>query len=209
MTEENRDSDAGANRQDSDEQSRYATTLLVRFLSGEEDALGDLFEEFTARHRAETERAAHRSPIRHRDGDDVLQSLFFYILKSAREGKYRELTDTESFEKIVFAILKKKIRDDIHHENRLKRGAGKVVNASALEPGYFDQVDYRQSELTVRASIDEIKSAISSARTREIAELTLLGYGRNEIAEHLGIQVRSVYRHLETARLELQEVFAV
>ncbi len=209
VTERIRDSRQSDALPDRDDQSRYATTLLLRFLSGEEDALGDLFEQFTSRHRAAAERAVHCSPIRDRDGDDVLQSLFFYLLKSARQGKYRELTDTESFEKIVFAILKKKLRDAIDRETRLKRGSGQVVNMSALEPNLVDQFDYRQSEASVRASIDEIKSAISSPRTREIAELTLMGYGRSEIAQHLGIQVRSVYRRLETARLELREAFDV
>ncbi len=196
-----------AESQSSAQSCRYASNLLVRLFDGDDEAFAELFCRFRDRYQVAADRKLRNSPVRHRDGEDAIMSVFRCFWFNVADGQYRNLRDTENFERVLLSILRNKILSDIKQESRDKRGSGDVVNIATVDED-FDLEDYRETEAKLNIAMVEILEMISNPLTRQIIQLTLQGNSRIEIAARLQRSERTIQRHLEAARQKLLEVYS-
>ena len=159
------------------------------------------------------------------DEEDAALSALDSFLGGQREGKFCRLQDQDDLWRLLVTITVRKIYDQRERSLAKKRGGGRVVGALRNEAASsssngadpHDQLasTYRHTgsaeqavdDLTdpqVRAEVaDTLRTALASlgdTDLRRIAEMTIDGKTKEEIAEELGINQRTVFRRLKDIR---------
>lgn len=149
------------------------------------------------------------SPRRVADEEDVALTVFHSLCRRAAQGRFAGLKNREDLWALLVGITRQKVIDQRRHELRQKRGGGQVREASAIrgngdEEFALDQVvadDPTPVSLAIMVEEHQrLLNALPDAICRQIALGKLDGVLNAELAERLGISLRSVERKLEFIR---------
>lgn len=186
-------------------------TLLIKDLKqGDEQAAHDLWERYFPKLIRVAGRRMGNASRRIADEEDVALSVFQSLCDGAQKGRFEKLKGRDDLWKLIVAITGMKSADHVRRETAQKRGGGQVrgnsvfVNSQdekvegfeqfseeALSPEFLCELEEEQARLLAKLPDD---------KHRQIATLRLEGMSHEEIAEELGLSLRSVARKFKLIR---------
>jgi DNA-directed RNA polymerase specialized sigma24 family protein len=187
------------------------TWWLDQLKGGDPDAAQKLWEGYFQRLVGLARKKLQGARRRMADEEDVALSAFDSFCRGAAQGRFPRLNDREDLWQLLVVITARKAVDLIQHENRGKRGGGKVQGESALVcPGEWsggpaaDRLASPEPTPEFAAQVAEewerLLARLGDADLRAVALLKLEGYTHEEIADQLGCALRTVERKLRRIR---------
>jgi DNA-directed RNA polymerase specialized sigma24 family protein len=153
------------------------------------------------------------APRASEDEEDVALSALDSFFGGMRAGKFPDLHDREALWPLLARITACKAINQFKRQTALKRGAGRVLAASALDRSDNDlpAVEFIDSALSP-ASLAEMSEqcqllleSLPDPTLRQVAKLKLAGYSTQEISRELDLAPRSVERKTGLIRKCWQE----
>ena len=150
------------------------------------------------------------APRRVADEEDIAISVFDAVCRGSREGRFQQLRTRKDLWHLFIAIVAHKTIDQLRRENRKKRGGRSVRGHSVFhdaahkESGDFDRMSDREQSPSCFNMLKEqrhrLLAVLRNDTLRRVALGRLEGYSNREIAQRLGLSVRSVERKLRLIR---------
>ena len=177
---------------------------------GEEGAANNLWTEYFERvvRLAKSRISARQRRIS--DEEDVAISVFESLCEGMKVGRYPDLKSHDSLWRLLCVMTKRKVSRHVTHERRQKRGGGMVRGESVFvrrgdESGGFGLEQFggdaaNRFSLELADQAEWLFNVLGDDELRRITELKLQGHTNEEIAENLGVHVRTVKRRLSTIR---------
>ncbi len=146
------------------------------------------------------------------DEEDVALSAFHSFCERVSQGQFPQLADRDDLWRLLVTITARKAVSTVRHQNRKKRGGGKVQGESVfLEPGGDEAANDGLAGFLSREPTPEVAAQFAEEYDRLIDKLqnpalktialrTLEGYTADEIAAQLGTSPRTVHRKLQLIR---------
>jgi len=146
------------------------------------------------------------------DEEDVALSAFHSFCERVGRGQFPQLADREDLWRLLVTITARKAVSSVRHQNRKKRGAGKVQGESAFLQGGGDKAasdglaGFLSREPTPELAAqfaeeyDRLVNKLQNPALQAIALRTLEGHSAEEIAGELGTSPRTVHRKLQLIR---------
>ena len=144
------------------------------------------------------------------DEEDAALSAFDSFCRGAAHGRFPQLADRDDLWRLLVVITVRKVFGQLDRQGAQKRGGGQLVGESALigadaaEGGGLDRLaGHEPSPELAALVVDEYRRLRDGLRTealRQVLDLRLEGYTREEIAERLGCAERAVKRKLDVIR---------
>jgi DNA-directed RNA polymerase specialized sigma24 family protein len=185
------------------------THWLELLPGGDPEAVQKLWELYFHRLVRLARKRLRHAPRRVADEEDVALSAFDSFCRGAEQGRFPQLADRDDLWQLLVVLTARKARILIHHENRQKRGGGKVQDEAALagedeaEPP-LEQVLGREPTPEFAAEVAEecrrLLECLGDAELRALALWKMEGYTNDEIARMLGCALRTVERRLKVIR---------
>ena len=151
-------------------------------------------------------------PRRMADEEDAVVVAFASFLQGVDEGRFAELEDRDDLWQVLVMLTERKATDQIRRELTGKRGQGHVRGDSVLDAGNsttsqphgFEQFANTDPSPEFAAEMTELLERLftflDDPMLREIAQQKMAGHTNSEVAERLGISLRSVERALALIR---------
>lgn len=140
------------------------------------------------------------------DEEDVVVDALASFFQRTKGGRFPDLQDREGLWRLLVTITNRKAINQIAHETRQKRGAGKAPGElredATPKTGPETAPDHA---MIVAESLAAMLESLSSDELREIAMAKLEGCSNQEIADRIDYSVPTVERRLRLIRSELQE----
>jgi DNA-directed RNA polymerase specialized sigma24 family protein len=180
--------------------------------AGGDSAAQHLWERYFHRlvHLARARLRAARRAGAIADEEDAALSAFDSFCRGATAGRFPQLADRNGLWRLLVVITLRKVMGQVGRQAAQKRGGGQLVGESAVigsdaaEGGGLDRIAGDEPSPELAASvIDEyrrLRDGLGSEVLRQVLDLRLQGYTREEIAERLGCAERTVKRKLEIIR---------
>ncbi|SRR5579883_486690 len=181
--------------------------------AGGEAAAQPLWERYferlvrLARHklRASPRRAAVE------DEEDAALSAFDSFCRGAAGGRFPQLTDRDDLWRLLVVITVRKALHQLERQRAAKRGGDQVLGQSALIGGGAHEGEAALDRLVgseptpefaalVAEQYRRLRDALGDDSLRQVLDLRLEGFDREEIAARLGCAVRTVTRKLDVIR---------
>ena len=143
------------------------------------------------------------------DEEDAALSAFDSFCRGATAGRFSQLADRDDLWRLLVVITVRKVFGQLHRQGAQKRGGGRLVGESALigaaaEGGGLDRFAGQEPGPEMAAAVvDEYRRLRGDLKTetlRQVLDLRLEGYTREEIAQRLGCAERAVKRKLDVIR---------
>ena len=146
------------------------------------------------------------------DEEDVALSAFHSFCDRVGRGQFPQLVDRDDLWRLLVTITARKAVSSVRHQNRKKRGGGKVQGESAfLEAGGDAPINDGLAGFLSREPTPEVAAQFAEEYDRLIDKLqnpslktialrTLEGHSADEIAAEIGTSPRTVHRKLELIR---------
>jgi DNA-directed RNA polymerase specialized sigma24 family protein len=144
------------------------------------------------------------------DEEDAALSAFDSFCRGAAGGRFPQLADRDDLWRLLVVITVRKVLGQLERQGARKRGGGRLAGESVLigakvaEGGGLDQIAaYEPSPELAAQVVDEYRRLRGSLRTealRQVLDLRLEGFTREEIAQRLGCAERAVKRKLDVIR---------
>ncbi len=145
------------------------------------------------------------------DEEDAVLSAFDSFYRGAISGRFPRLSDRDDLWRLLVVMTIRKALDQLERQRAAKRGGGRLVGESALvgkgTAASVDALDRLAGpdptpELAalVAEQYRQIRAALGDDSLRQVLDLRLEGYDRDEIATRLGCAVRTVTRKLDVIR---------
>jgi DNA-directed RNA polymerase specialized sigma24 family protein len=189
--------------------SRSVTYWVQQLQAGDPAAAQPLWERYftqLVRLARDKLRGARR---RAADEEDVALSAFDSFCRGAAQGRFPQLGDRNNLWGLLVTLTARKAIDLAQHEDRQKRGGGRVGGESALptsadgERG-IEQVVGREPTPEFAAQVAEecqnLLGQLGDAELRSVALWKMEGYSNAEIAQKLGYAEVTVERRLRLIR---------
>jgi DNA-directed RNA polymerase specialized sigma24 family protein len=135
-------------------------------------------------------------------------SAFDSFCASAAEGRFPRLDDRDDLWHILVALTRRKAADQARRQQRQKRGGGRIAVESELAgddgrvlldaiagPGPTPEFAAELAE-ECRRRLDDL----GDDTLRQVAILRMEGYTNEEVAQRLGLRLRSLSRKVELIR---------
>lgn len=193
-----------------DSLNNSVTAWIGDLKDGQDAASQKIWERYFDRLVRVAKRQLGSAPRRIADEEDVAVSVFDSLCKGAAEGRFDRLKDRDDLWKLLTAISGMKAVDQIRRQTAQKRGGENVrgesivAGAGASQLGGFDQFVHDEPTPEFLALMDEQQQqmfrALPDDTQRDVARLRFEGYANEEIAEELGMSLRSVERKLKVIR---------
>lgn len=185
------------------------TLWIAALREGDERAAESIWEAFFRR-LIQVARPRLGGLRRVRDEEDVAVSVFDSLFQGIAEGRFDELTDRDDLWRLLMRLTAQKSVDLVRHETRRKRGGGQVRGHSLFESddlqAGFDQFVGPGKTPEFLALLEEqhqqLLNSLRDDTLRDIAQQRMMGASNQEIAEQLGISLRSVERKLNVIRMQ-------
>lgn len=172
--------------------------LLLDLKNGDHDAAQALWNRTVERIAAAARKRLAALGVRGLDEDDVAVDVFASLCLGAGQGRFPRLDDRNDLWQVLMMLTRQKVVDQ-------RRRQQPEWTESALPRGGHDQSEVQGIDLVqgdephpdvVAAAVEELENLLSSLdqERRAISVLKLDGYSHSEIAERLGISLRSVER---------------
>lgn len=144
------------------------------------------------------------------DEEDVALDSLSEMFRGLLDGKYPSLDNREAFWRLLVTVATRNVIDEINRENRLKRGAGRVFHESAFtsiddeSAALFEQiassVEAPDVQMMITERCTELLESLGHDQLQAIAIMKTAGSTNQEIADSLGLSLRSVERRLAEIR---------
>lgn len=156
--------------------------------------------------------AAHRlgnAPRRIADEEDVAVSVFNGLCQGAAAGRFEQLNSRDDLWSLLVAIAGKKAVDQIRRQTSQKRGGTDLRGESVFQglasgnagfDGFLQEEPTPEFLAIVEEENSRLLEMLRDDTQREIARLRMAGHSNEEIAEQVGISLRSVVRKLAVIR---------
>jgi RNA polymerase sigma factor (sigma-70 family) len=150
-------------------------------------------------------------PRRFADEEDVAQSAFASFFQAAEQGRFPRLDDRNDLWQLLLMITERKAIDLFHHEQRAKRGGGRLLDEAALAhpdgaSSCQDLGEILALEPTpafaaeVAENLTRLLNKLRDDELRQIALRKMDGYTNEEIANQLDMALATVERRLRLIR---------
>lgn len=147
------------------------------------------------------------------DEEDMVTSAFDSFYRGAKQGRFPRIDDRHDLWQLLVSISKCKVIDHVKRETALKRGGGNVYGESAFgaqgsseDERPLDQVVGRDptpdDAALVVEQCERLLMKLGDETLCNIAQHKLEGYTNQEIADRLGMRLRTVERKLARIRAE-------
>jgi RNA polymerase sigma factor (sigma-70 family) len=183
---------------------------IAKLKSGDQSAAGPLWQRYFDRLVRIAGRKMGSASKRVADEEDVAVSVFDSLCRGAAAGNFQQLTDRDDLWRLLVAIAGQKAVDQIRRQMSQKRGGGDVhgdsifAQPSSDGPQGFEH--FLSSEptpeflLIIDEQQDRLFGLLKDDTHRDIARLRLEGFSNEEVAEQLGISIRTVERKFSLIR---------
>jgi DNA-directed RNA polymerase specialized sigma24 family protein len=180
--------------------------------AGGDSAAQHLWERYFQRlvHLARARLRSARRTGAVEDEEDAALSAFDSFCRSAAAGRFRQLADRDDLWRLLVVITVRKVLGQIKRQGAQKRAGGRLVGEWALiggaaaEGGGLDRLAGQEPGPELAAVVvDEyrrLRGGLRNEALRQVLDLRLEGYTREEIAPRLGCAERTVKRKLEIIR---------
>ena len=186
------------------------TAWIGDLKDGHDEASEKLWQRYFGQLVGLAARRLGTAPRRIADEEDVAVSVFESLCRGAAAGRFKQLQDRDDLWKLLTAIAGMKAVDQIRRQTAQKRGGTNVRGESVFEGvdasqiGGLGQLIHGEPTPDFLAIMDEQQQAMFHAlpdsSQRDVARLRFEGYSNDEIAQQLGISLRSVERKLRVIR---------
>jgi len=140
------------------------------------------------------------------DEEDAALSAFDSFCRGAARGCYPRLDDRDDLWRLLVVITERKALDQAKLERRKKRGGGKIVASTTADQEGMGIAGIAAPGPTPEFAAmmaDECRRLLNGLRDdslRQVAHLRMEGYTNMEVADRLGVSLRSVARKVELIR---------
>ncbi|APZ92497.1 ECF-type sigma factor [Fuerstiella marisgermanici] len=196
--------------QDDPDDEGSITRIIRRMQSGDEDGADFLWKRFYARLKFLVKNRLRSQMRGVSDEEDVALESISELFRGLLDGKYPSLHNREAFWRLLVTVATRNVIDEINRENRLKRGAGKVYHESAFDSSegsrtaLFERIasstQAPDMQLMITERCTELLESLTDTNLQAIAVMKTAGSTNHEIAESLGLSLRSVERRLADIR---------
>jgi DNA-directed RNA polymerase specialized sigma24 family protein len=172
---------------------------------GNHEAAQRLWERFSGRLMGLARTRLQTAPRLAADEEDAVLSAFDSFCRGAEQGRFPQLEGRDQLWHLLVTITLRKVYDQVHHEQRHKRGKGTVLRESDLARSGedfqgFDEIVSREPTPQLAAEIAEecqrLLGLLGDADLRTIALLKMEGYSNLEIAQQLDCARSTIQRKL-------------
>ena len=143
------------------------------------------------------------------DEEDVALSAIHSLCAGAAEGRFHVLSDRASLWRLLVMLTARKAAAQIQHQNRQKRGGGRVRGDSVFDAGAADAIGWEQVAgstptpeflAQMQEEIERRLDQLGDDSLRNVALLTLEGWTNDEMAKKMNRSTRSIERKLTAIR---------
>jgi DNA-directed RNA polymerase specialized sigma24 family protein len=166
------------------------------------------FDRLVQLARKKLQAVRHRSRVE--DEEDAALSAFDSFCRGVARGQFPLLTDRDDLWRLLVVLTVRKALNQARRHTTEKRGGGKLVGESSLPGGDegqrvgLDQLAGDEPSPEFAAMVAEqyrsLRDVLGDDSLRQVLDLKLEGYEREEIAARLGCTVRTVTRKLDVIR---------
>ena len=195
----------------STENSQSVTLWIQDLKAGRNESVEKLWERYFSRLVNLARKKLGNAEKRVSDEEDLAITVFQALCDGAANGRFEGLENRDDLWLLLIAITGNKAVDQVRRQTSQKRGSGEVRGNSifqrqnsADDEASFEQLLGADPTPELLVSIDEEYSRLFGLLQddvqRQIVRHKLSGYRNKEIAEKVGISLRSVERKLEVIR---------
>jgi RNA polymerase sigma factor (sigma-70 family) len=189
---------------------RTVTAWIRNLKRQDNEAARRLWERYFQRLVQVAGRKLRNAPRRVADEEDIAVGVFDTLCRGAAAGRFTELHNRDDLWRLLVAIAGQKAVDQVRRQMARKRGGSAVrgdsvfVSAGEDTPAGFEQLMGKEPTPEFIALLEEERQRLFGLlredTQRAIARLRLEGYANEDIAENLGISLRTVERKLNLIR---------
>ncbi len=199
--------DESANADDS------VTEWVHRAQEGDADAMMLLYDRYVSQLEMVAKAKFGNDPRALADEEDIALSVFETLFRNFADGRFSDLQNRNELWYLLLSVTHKKVLTLKQHNNRLKRGGGKVFPISEMAGGsMMDKLEDHAPSAEMLAIMtdvyDVLLSCLPDPTFREIAQLKLQNETIKDIAKKLDLLPRIVERKLRLIRSLWIEEFA-
>lgn len=186
------------------------TRVIRRMQNGDQDGAAYLWQRFYLRLKYLVKDRLRSQLGSLSDEEDLALDSLSEMFKGLLDGKYPSLDNREEFWRLLVTVASRNVIDEINRENRLKRGGGKVFHESAFSSlhdenaALFEQiastVEAPDVQLMITERCTELLESLTDEGLQAIAIMKTAGSTNQEVADALGLSLRSVERRLAEIR---------
>lgn len=143
------------------------------------------------------------------DEEDAVLSAFDSFCRGAAAGRFPQLSDRDDLWRLLVVLTARKAIDQLKRHGAAKRGGGRLVGEADLPadaPGGNPLNQFIGPEPTpefvamLAEEYRRLHDGLGDERTRQVLDLRLEGFSREEIAARLGCAEKTVTRKLNLIR---------
>jgi len=138
------------------------------------------------------------------DGEDVALSAIHSLINGVRQGRFEEISGTDSIWRLLVVLTVRKALRHVEHEGAQKRNVNKRVSLDGDERGQIDEIVSKELTPEMIVMLDEqcqcLLDSLDDEVLREVAVCKLNGDTTAEIAAKINCVPRTVRRYLELIR---------
>jgi DNA-directed RNA polymerase specialized sigma24 family protein len=182
------------------------TWLIGNLKAGDESAAQQLWQRYFHRlvHLARSRLRSARRAGAIEDEEDAALSAFDSFCRGATADRFPQLVDRDDLWRLLVVLTVRKVCGQIERQSADKRGGDRLLGEAALINASLDRLAAHEPSPEMAALlVDEYRRLRNGLRTdalRQVLDLRLEGYTREEIAERLGCAERAVKRKLDAIR---------
>jgi len=192
--------------------SESVTEWLDQLKQGDPLAAEKLWGRYISQLVREAHKKLGQTRRRAADEEDVALAAFASFCKGVEAGRFPKLDDRDDLWQVLLILTQRKAIDQIRQEHAQMRGGGDVRGESVLDAGgpgsssppgmarIADAGPTPEFAALVAEQLERLLGALQDRQLREIALDKMAGNTNEEIAQRLGISLRSVERKLQLIR---------
>lgn len=185
------------------------TRIIRKMQKGDDGGADELWQRFFVRLKYLVKDRLRSRLGAVSDEEDVALESLSELFRGLLDGKFPALKNRDSFWRLLVTVSTRNVIDEINRENRLKRGAGKVIHASSLSSDgdnvlLFDRIaseaDSPEVKMMIAERCTQLLESLPDKELQAIVIMRTTGSTNREIADSLGMSLRSVERRLNEIR---------
>jgi DNA-directed RNA polymerase specialized sigma24 family protein len=187
------------------------TRLIANLKAGDDSAAQQLWQRYFQRlvHLARSRLRSARRAGTIEDEEDAALNAFDSFCRGATGARFPQLADRDDLWRLLVVLTVRKVCGQLERQGADKRGGHRLVgeaaliNAASAGASLDHLAGHEPSPEMAALVIDEyrrLRNGLRSDTLRQVLDLRLEGYTREEIAERLGCAERAVKRKLNAIR---------
>ena len=191
-------------------QGQSVSLWIQDLKDGQQEAASRLWDRYFDRMVVLARKKLGNAEKRVADEEDLAISVFHALCDGASAGRFGNLENRDDLWLLLIAITGNKAVDQVRRQTSQKRGGGEVRGNSIFrrndgtEEASFEGLLGENPTPELLVSVDEeygrLLDSLHDDVQRQIVRLKLAGHQNKEIAEKVGISLRSVERKLQVIR---------